>query len=66
VVVLGRADEVELHPDDVVPASAFPSHTAVHTSVLETEGSMKVVAGLVGLSDTGEGPPASLNHLMKS
>ena len=45
-ILLGRARQIELHPRHVVQAG-----------VLEPEGSMETVAGLVGLGDAGEGLP---------
>ena len=37
----------------------LPCHAAVHAGVLEPEGSMKAVAGRVGLSDAGEDLPVA-------
>jgi hypothetical protein len=58
-VVFDGAEQIELHPCNVVPAAVFPSDAAVEASLLETEGSMETVARVVGLGDAGEGPPVS-------
>ena len=57
--MFGGAEQIELHPRNAVPASVFPTDAPVAASLLKPEGSMKSVAGLVGLSDVGEGvsPP---------
>jgi hypothetical protein len=56
-ILLGRARQIELHPRHVVPTALFPYHASVQAGVLEPEGSMETVAGLVGLGDAGEGLP---------
>jgi hypothetical protein len=54
-ILVDRAEQIELHPCDIVPAVLFPFDAPVQAGVLKSEGSMKSVAGLVRLSDAGEG-----------
>jgi len=56
-VLFGAAQQIKLHPCDVMPAVVFPFDAPVQASVLEPKRSMKTVAGLVGLGDAGKGPP---------
>ena len=48
-------EQIELHPRDIVPAVVFPFDAAVQAGILEPEGSMKTVAGRIGLGDAGIG-----------
>lgn len=51
--------QIELHPCDVVPAAVFPFDAPVEAGIPKPEGSMKSVAGLVGLGDAGEDSPVA-------
>ena len=51
--------QIELHRCDVVPAAVFTFDAPVEAGIPKPEGSMKSVAGLVGLGDAGEDSPVA-------
>jgi hypothetical protein len=48
--------QIKFHPRNVMPGAVLPSDTAEKTDLLETEDTVKAVAGLIGLGDSGECP----------